>query len=58
MPWQITDDESTDVYPHKWHVIDAIKMAMEDDDYLEVAEGWGWRVREVTATNEKQEDNQ
>lgn len=47
MAWELTDEETTDTYPTQFDVINAIKLAMTKEDYLEVARGWGWRVKEV-----------
>ena len=56
MPWQITDgDGVTDIYESKRDAAEAIKSSMCQDDYIEAARDWGWKVREISATEEKQE---
>lgn len=50
MAWQLTDsDGETDVYASKRDVVEAIKMSMTDEEYIEAARDWGWKIKEVTA---------
>lgn len=56
MPYQVTDNDGiTDIYESKRDAAEAIKYSMCHDDFIEAARDWGWTVKEVQATKDKQE---
>ena len=56
MPWQVTDNDGvTDTYDSKRDVVSCIESAMSDDEYIEAARDWGWRIKEIVV-KQKQED--